>query len=251
MRRRTRFLISESSSAQVDSDQFDAVVLCFSLSSSVSLARVLSSWSGVTRALVTVLAGLKSDLKPGSTGNTSTRDAQTVARQIGATTYIETSAKLSYSSTAAVFEAAAFSSLPPLSRQSSVMSTSSMISSPSRKFIKNKPRERDQSDPRPHHLPPPHSSSAAMKPPPALNRSRRQLSSSSSNIFSKQGSVSSSKTSSLSSTKSSSSVISISTNKTPLLTRRAQKRDKSVDKMIKIKVKSCFEGNSSLFFLIL
>ena len=158
-RRRTKFLISESSNlpdpCPPPSGTVDAIILCFSLDSSVSLARILSSWSAVvSKSSITILVGTKLDLKRTSQAN-AFKDAMALSKQIGAATYLETSAKHSYSSTAAVFEAAAFSSLPPLSRQSSIMSTSSMISS-SRKFVKNK---RDQSEPRIKHLPPSHGSS--------------------------------------------------------------------------------------------
>ena len=69
-RRRTKFLISESSSppdGHLSSDPVsslpDVFLICFRLDSSVSLARVVSSWSAVAEASLTVLVGTMSDIR--------------------------------------------------------------------------------------------------------------------------------------------------------------------------------------------
>ena len=153
------------------------------------------------------------------------QQAQSVAKQIGAVSYIETSAKMSYSSTAAAFEAAAsVAQSPQLSRQSSVMSTSSM--SQSRKFQTNqKYKHRDASEPR--TLTGGRMASLNCLRPPSLSQSRRGVSASSTSLHSKS--------STLSSSKSSSSILSVSTNKTPVMTRRMSKQEKA-DQMVTIKV---------------
>ena len=153
------------------------------------------------------------------------QQAQSVAKQIGAVSYIETSAKMSYSSTAAAFEAAAtVSQSPQLSRQSSVMSTSSM--SQSRKFQTNqKYKHRDASEPR--TLTGGRMASLNCLRPPSLSQSRRGVSASSTSLHSKS--------STLSSSKSSSSILSVSTNKTPVMTRRMSKQERG-EQMVTIKV---------------
>ena len=153
------------------------------------------------------------------------QQAQSVAKQIGAVSYIETSAKMSYSSTAAAFEAAAtVSQSPQLSRQSSVMSTSSM--SQSRKFQTNqKYKHRDASEPR--TLTGGRMASLNCLRPPSLSQSRRGVSASSTSLHSKS--------STLSSSKSSSSILSVSTNKTPVMTRRMSKQERA-EQMVTIKV---------------
>ena len=154
------------------------------------------------------------------------QQAQSVAKQIGAVSYIETSAKMSYSSTAAAFEvAASVSQSPQLSRQSSVMSTSSMVSQ-SRKFQTNqKYKHRDASEPR--TLTGGRMASLNCLRPPSLSQSRRGVSSSSTSLHSKS--------STLSSSKSSSSILSVSTNKTPVMTRRMSKQERA-EQMVTIKV---------------
>ena len=156
------------------------------------------------------------------------QQAQSVAKQIGAVSYIETSAKMSYSSTAAAFEAAAsVAQSPQLSRQSSVMSTSSTVSqSQSRTFQTNqKYKHRDASEPR--TLTGGRMASLNCLRPPSLSQSRRGVSASSTSLHSKS--------STLSSSKSSSSILSVSTNKTPVMTRRMSKQEKA-DQMVTIKV---------------
>merc|ERR1712154_161729 len=86
--------------------------------------------------------GTKSDARQSQA--VSYQQAQAVASQIGALAYIETSAKLSYTSSTSVFELAASSVLPQLSRQPSLMSTNSMIST----SRLNSSRRRDGSQPR-------------------------------------------------------------------------------------------------------
>ena len=152
-----------------------------------------------------------------------------MAKQIGGVTYVETSAKLSYSSAAAAFETAAFSQLPQLSRQSSVMSTSSVISH-DRKFLTNtKYKHRDASEPRTQSSTGTGSRIASLNclRPPSLAQSRRGVSASSTSLHSKS--------STLSSSKSSSSILSVSTNKTPMMIRRLSKQDR-VEQMVTIKV---------------
>lgn len=153
------------------------------------------------------------------------QQAQSVAKQIGAVAYIETSAKLSYSSTAAAFEAAALSQVPQLSRQSSVMSTSS---SQSRKFQTNpKYKHRDTSEPRTKSLTGGRLASLNCLRPPGLSGQARAVSASSASLHSKS--------STLSSSKSSSSILSVVTNKTPVMTRRMSKQERG-EQMVTIKV---------------
>ena len=150
-----------------------------------------------------------------------------MAKQIGAVAYIETSAKLSYSSTAAAFEAAALSQLPQLSRQSSVMSTSSLVSQ-SRKFQTNpKYKHRDTSEPRTKSLTGGRLASLNCLRPPGLSGQARAVSASSASLHSKS--------STLSSSKSSSSILSVVTNKTPVMTRRMSKQERG-EQMVTIKV---------------
>ena len=228
-RRRTKFLISESSSppdGHLSTDPVsslpDVFLICFRLDSSVSLARVVSSWSAVAQSSLTVLVGTMSDIRESQANNF--QQAQSVAKQIGAVSYIETSAKMSYSSTAAAFEAAA-SCQSPLSRQSSVMSTSSMVSQ-SRKFQTNpKYKHRDTSEPRTKSLTGGRLASLNCLRP-SLSQARA-VSASSASLHSKS--------STLSSSKSSSSILSVSTNKTPVMSRRMSKQERG-EQMVTIKV---------------
>ena len=66
-RRRTRFLISEASAPPggggSEARPVDAVLVCFRLDSSVSLAGVVSSWSSLPATATTVLVGTMSDIR--------------------------------------------------------------------------------------------------------------------------------------------------------------------------------------------
>jgi len=226
-RKRTKFLIKESnippdpsSNIHLQQDQ-DIVILCFNVDSGVSLARILSVWSFVPDFINTILVGTMSDIRQslGTPGN-SYQTAMAIAKQIKAVTYFEVSAKSSYSSISTLFEAAALSlQTQHLSRQSSINSNSSVISK-NRKY--NSLYKRDLSEPR---TKPPKIASLNCLKPPGLSQSRSYCSSSSLH----------SKSSTLSSRKSSASVISISTNKTPVVPRKSIKQNKP-EQMVTIKV---------------
>ena len=221
---RIRFLIRELSEPTEEAlKETDVTVLCFSLETLVSLAQVVSHWTSLSGCGPLLVVGTKSDARP-SQANTY-QQAQAVASQIGALAYIETSAKLSYTSSTSVFESAASSVLPQLSRQPSLMSTNSMIST----TRLNSSRRRDGSQPRSE------SSSKVstleyMKKSPSMSlaAAKRSL------LGASSGSLHS-KSSTLSSNKSNSSVISISTGKTPVLARRSA-RQVMEEQTVKIKV---------------
>merc|ERR1711950_59015 len=146
---------------------------------------------------------------------------------IGALAYIESSAKLSYTSSTAAFEAAAFSVLPGLARQGSVVSRNSLIST-SRLSSRRRGR-REGSE---------HRSESSSKvstleylkksPGMSLAAAKRSL------LGASSGSLHS-KSSTLSSNKSNSSVISIRTGKTPVLPRRNMQTQME-EQTVKIKV---------------
>jgi len=208
----------------------DVFLLCFSITSRSSLINAVTTW--VPNLMKTfpstpiVLVGCKSDMRSVHSKahfNISSEQALAMSKQSGAVMYVETSAKLSGRSTASAFEVAALACLGHFSRQSSVISSSSLISNSTRPRSKSAKR-RDSSEPRsrgsklnclitcdpyqPHPL----------------------------TLGSKTGSLSSvslqSKSSTLSSNKSDSSVISISTNKTPLVSRKEGKKVKSEEMII-------------------
>jgi len=221
---RLRFLIRELREASGEVlKETDVVLLCFSLETSVSLARVVSHWSVVTSSAPLLLVGTKSDARQAQA--VSYQQAQAVASQIGALAYIETSAKLSYTSSTSAFELAASSVLPQLSRQPSVMSTNSMISTSRLSSIRRRDGSQQRSE----------SSSKVStleylkkSPSMSLSAAKRSL------LGASSGSLHS-KSSTLSSNKSNSSVISISTGKTPVLARRSNKQI-TEEQTVKIKV---------------
>lgn len=224
---RLRFLIRELGEASEEElKETDVVLLCFSLETSVSLARVVSHWSYVTTSSPTVLVGTKSDARQSQQSPATTyQEAEAVAGQIGALAYIESSAKLSYTSSTAAFEAAAFSVLPHLARQASVVSSNSLIST-SRLSCRRRGR-REGSEQRSE------SSSKVstleyLKKSPGLAAAKRSL------LGASSGSLHS-KSSTLSSNKSNSSVISIRTGKTPVLSRR-NLQSQMEEQTVKIKV---------------
>lgn len=222
-RRRTRFLISEASAPPggggSEARPVDAVLVCFRLDSSVSLARVVSSWSSLPATATTVLVGTMSDIR--ESPSTTYQQAQAIAKQIGAVSYVETSAKLSYSSAAAAFEAAALCTLPgQLTRPAAEARTL---------------RPRDLSEPR---------LATGLNCLRPQHRGRGVSASSSSlceRTLSPSGSSGSSTLSSVSSTRSGASTVSVSTSRhTPLLTRR-QQRDKqreTGEQMVTIRVET-------------
>jgi len=223
---RVRFLIRELSEAsEEDLKETDVVLLCFSLETSVSLAQVVSHWSSVTTSTATLLVGTKSDARQSQA--TTYQEAEAVAGQIGALAYMESSAKLSYTSSTAAFEAAAFSVLPQLARQPSVVSRNSLIStsrlSSRRRGRREGSEQRSESSSKVSTL-----EYLKKSPGMSLSAAKRSL------LGASSGSLHS-KSSTLSSNKSNSSVISIKTGKTPVLSRRNIQRPME-EQTVKIKV---------------
>jgi len=214
---RVKFIINEGSDIS-DVTDHDVVLLCCPLDRSVSLAHVLSHWSVLTSTVTTVLVGTMSDVRESQA--TTYQEALAVARQIGAVSYIETSAKISYTSTTSAFESAALATIPSLVRQ-----PSSVISS--RNSVKYN---------RGNSLP----ASARADQLNKISTLEKQQSSSltsAKKMFSLSNGSLHSKSSTLSSNKSNSSVLSISTGKTPILGRRnARKVQEEAEKLVKIKV---------------
>ena len=220
---RLRFLIREVSEAsEEDLKETDVVLLCFSLETSVSLARVVSHWSSVTTNTATLLVGTKSDAR-----QSTYQEAESVAGQIGALAYMESSAKLSYTSATAAFEAAAFSVLPGLARQPSGVSRNSLIStsrlSTRRRGRREGSEQRSESSSKVSTL-----EYLKKSPGMSLSAAKRSL------LGASSGSLHS-KSSTLSSNKSNSSVISIKTGKTPVLSRKNIQRPME-EQTVKIKV---------------
>ena len=220
---RLRFLIRELSEAsEEDLKETDVVLLCFSLETSVSLARVVSHWSSVTTGTATVLVGTKSDARQAQQCPATTyQQAEAVAGQIGALAYIESSAKLSYTSSTAAFESAAFSVLPHLARQASMISTSRL--SCRRRGRREGSEQRSESSSKVSTL-----EYLKKSPGMSLAAAKRSL------LGASSGSLHS-KSSTLSSNKSNSSVISIRTGKTPVLSRR-NLQSQMEEQTVKIKV---------------
>ena len=220
---RLRFLIRELSEAsEEDLKETDVVLLCFSLETSVSLARVVSHWSSVTTGTATVLVGTKSDARQAQQCPATTyQQAEAVAGQIGALAYIESSAKLSYTSSTAAFESAAFSVLPHLARQASMISTSRL--SCRRRGRREGSEQRSESSSKVSTL-----EYLKKSPGMSLAAAKRSL------LGASSGSLHS-KSSTLSSNKSNSSVISIRTGKTPVLSRRNMQTQME-EQTVKIKV---------------
>ena len=153
---------------------------------------------------------------------TTYQEAMSVARQIGAVSYIETSAKISYTSTTSAFEAAALTTIPSLVRQ-----PSSVISS--RTSVQYKRGNSLPAGARAEHL------------NKISTLEKQQTSStltSAKKLFSLSNGSLHSKSSTLSSNKSNSSVLSISTGKTPILGRRNARKvqEAEAEKLVKIKV---------------
>jgi len=223
---RVKFIISETSDIndpRVTDPSTDVILICFPLDSSVHLATVVSHWSRLTSNVTSLLVGTMADVREDGLASTTYQQAASVARQIGAVTYIETSSKLSYTSTSSAFEAAAQAVLPQLSRQppGSLISTSARNStkyrrenslpSGSKSDTMNKISTLDK-----HHA------------GGALSSAKKKFSLSNGSLHSKS--------STLSSNKSTSSVLSISTGKTPILSRRNKKVPEEVERMVTIKV---------------
>ena len=119
--RRTKFVISEAGDAgnlrkillQSDPSDVDAVLLCFPLSEPGGLAGAAERLAGLRArhpSLPALLVGTKSDCRPQTA--IPYQQAAIMASRAGAAAYIETSARLSYSSAVAAFEAAAESGEP-------------------------------------------------------------------------------------------------------------------------------------------
>merc|ERR1711973_184483 len=225
---RIKFVISElgdiNDPREVD-NVTDVVLLCFPLDRSVSLAQVVSHWSALTNGVTTILVGTMSDVRESQA--TTYQEALSVARQIGAVTYIETSAKTSYTSITSAFDAAALATLPSLVRGQPSSSNSNILISASRRSAKYK---RDNSLPlgtKPELL---SKHSTLEKGNSTLTSAKRLFSLSNGSLHSKS--------STLSSNKSNSSILSISTGKTPILGRRNRGRmkEEEEERLVKIKI---------------
>lgn len=225
---RIKFVISESgdiNDPRVVDNVTDVVLLCFPLDRSVSLAQVVSHWSALTNGVTTILVGTMSDVRESQA--TTYQEALSVATQIGAVTYIETSAKTSYTSITSAFDAAALATLPSLVRGQPSSSNSNILISASRRSAKYK---RDNSLPlgtKPELL---SKHSTLEKGNSTLTSAKRLFSLSNGSLHSKS--------STLSSNKSNSSILSISTGKTPILGRRNRGRmkEEEEERLVKIKV---------------
>jgi hypothetical protein len=165
--------------------------------------------------------------------NISYEKALTMSQQCKAAMYVETSAKISDRSTTAAFEAAASLCLAQLSNQSVSTSSKPMIST-STKSRSKLFNQRDSSEPRVRG-----SRLNCLDPcniyQSPLNIRSRTTSLSSTSLHYKSSTLSSIKSGkstksseSTQSTNSNSSVISISTTKSPLVSRRSKKKDKNV-----------------------
>jgi len=227
---RIKFIISESgdiSDPRVVDNVTDMVLLCFPLDRSVSLAKVVSHWSALTNSVTTILVGTMSDVRESQA--TTYQEALSVARQIGAVTYIETSAKTSYTSITSAFDAAALATLPTFSRGQSSSSNSNILISANSASRRSTKYKRDNSLPlgtKPELLSK-HSS---------LEKGNSTLTSAK-KLFSLSNGSLHSKSSTLSSNKSNSSILSVSTGKTPILGRRNRSRmQEEEERMVKIKV---------------
>jgi len=227
---RIKFIISESgdiNDPRVVDNVTDVVLLCFPLDRSVSLAKVVSHWSALTNSVTTILVGTMSDVRESQA--TTYQEALSVARQIGAVTYIETSAKTSYTSITSAFDAAALATLPTFSRGQSSSSNSNILISASAASRRSTKYKRDNSLPlgtKPELLSK-HSS---------LEKGNSTLTSAK-KLFSLSNGSLHSKSSTLSSNKSNSSILSVSTGKTPILGRRNRSRmQEEEERMVKIKV---------------
>ena len=126
----------------------DAFLLCFSISSRLSLFTAVTYWvpslTATSPSTPIVLVGCKSDMR--SQGSISSQKALAMSKHCGAVMYVETSAKISDKSAASAFEVAAFSTQRQFSRESSVISTPTMSCSSSKPRSKLFNR-RDRSEP--------------------------------------------------------------------------------------------------------
>ena len=194
-----------------ESEQADAFLLCFSVSSRSSLLSTARSWVPALRASYPstpiVLVGCKSDLRSSTcraSSPISFKQALATSKQCGAVLYVETSAKTSSRSTSSAFEVASMACQGHFSKQLSPICTSSPSSFSVKTFSKMTPR-RDHSEPRLRCVNLNCLSPCITYPHPLSIRSRKSSLSSTSLC---------SKSSTLSSTHSDSSNICISTEKT-------------------------------------
>lgn len=231
---RVRLLITEAAVAEAEAAD-TAVLLCFSLASSLQLAAVVSSWSAVASSLPTVLVGTKADTRD----SVSYQEAAAVARQIGAVAYVETSAKQSYTSVTSAFETAALA-LTPAPRAAQDPDSSSLPGTFLMSGGRGSTRSR-RGDMAVTADPPSSCSPAAVSrlehagSSSTLAAARRAFSSSSGSLHSKSSTLSSCRSS------ASASILSVSTGKTPILGRRNHGRraaalEPEPEKMVTIKV---------------
>ena len=216
---RVRFIISESSDpGDQRLAEADVILLCFSLDSSVSLANIVSQWSEVCSKLPTLLLGTMSDIRESQAS--SYQQSMSVAKQIGALTFMETSSKLSFTSTTSAFEAAAVSVLPHLmSRQSSSLCSNASLAS---RHSRDKSLSRSQT--------------GSLSSKTSTLEGRSSTLSSIKKTFSLSNGSLHSKSSTLSSSKSNTSVLSVSTGKTPVMSRRRNMVQEQEERMVTIKV---------------
>ena len=227
---RVRLLITEAAVAEAEAAD-TAVLLCFSLASSLQLAAVVSSWSAVASSLPTVLVGTKADTRD----SVSYQEAAAVARQIGAVAYVETSAKQSYTSVTSAFETAALALTPAADPDSSSLPGTFLMSGGRGSTRSRRGDSAVTADPPSSCSPAAVSRLEHAGSSSTLAAARRAFSSSSGSLHSKSSTLSSCRSS------ASASVLSVSTGKTPILGRRNHGRRASAlepepEKMVTIKV---------------
>ena len=242
---RVKFIIEESSAVSdlISSclvEEVDVVMLCFSIPSPPTLVSAVQTWVPHLLQVPLLLVGCQGDLRTdrnilsslirqGLTPVTANQ-AMFFARQIEAVMYVETKAILSNKSAISAFELAAKTRLGLFSRQSSMMSSSSSITSP---LIKQRSRSscretsRSKSDQNPDFW-------QRFKSPSSSRRSRTKspVSVTFSSLRLREGN-SRSKSSTRSDTNS---VISVSTkrDKTPKMSRRLSGQEQA-EKVVVIK----------------
>ena len=227
---RVRLLITEAAVAEAEAAD-TAVLLCFSLASSLQLAAVVSSWSAVASSLPTVLVGTKADTRD----SVSYQEAAAVARQIGAVAYVETSAKQSYTSVTSAFETAALALTPAADPDSSSLPGTFLMSGGRGSTRSRRGDSAVTADPPSSCSPAAVSRLEHAGSSSTLAAARRAFSSSSGSLHSKSSTLSSCRSS------ASASILSVSTGKTPILGRRNHGRraaalEPEPEKMVTIKV---------------
>jgi len=238
----------------------DVIMLCFNICNPPSLYSAIQMWAPSLPPVPLLLVGCQADLRTdriilaslAAQGKSpvTANQALSFSRQVEAVMYVETEARISTRSSIAAFELAAKTRLGQFSRQSSVMSSSSSITSPlikprsrSSSSVRNSLKARaDNSPDFWERFKSPSSSRRSSAKSPV--RGKENLPS----LRLKVGSSSNVSVRSKSSTRSDSSMVSIYTgrNKTPRMSRRFSGQEQS-QKMVIIKClrlngdKSCEE----------